>query len=446
MLKHYRIIDADSQERHAEERKVNFRKLLDKILFPLKEGQNSAFLNISYDIAEASYYFKPSLYVKIKKEDFSEPVIIRIQPLKEKVTPLITTNYYSVGALMPAGKKAPETNKNLANQVAEIIRKNENSGEAIKSYESIFSVKDIFIISNHVRLKITEKCNEKCSFCNTRIDSPNFISNISEIPELIRELHEKKLRTIIFTGGEPTLLKEFPEIVNFTLKLGFDLVVIETNGILLSSEKYLAKFDKNKKNPDWLLSLHSHVEAINDTLSGTKGFFSRKVRAIQNLISSGHSMRISFVINSLNYKMIEDFVAFINTLPSPHPAILFSLVSPTGSAAINRTIIPSIPEVLPCLLKGLKKAKSLGIRAVIPERCGIPPCMLKEYSSFHEIAAEKKRMKSAFEKWQLNPEDSDREKFEICASCEYDQWCTGVWKDYIRIHGKNDLLKIIRNK
>ena len=70
-------------------------------------------------------------------------------------------------------------------------------------------------------------CNLKCSWCDTDI-TKKFSASLADIR---KELKQYKAKSVILTGGEPTLVKEMPELVAALKKEGY-WIGVETNGTI----------------------------------------------------------------------------------------------------------------------------------------------------------------------------------------------------------------------
>ena len=68
-------------------------------------------------------------------------------------------------------------------------------------------------------------CNLQCPWCDT--DVPQRFS--ASLDELLAELGQYKAKSVILTGGEPTMQKEMPELVAALKKAGY-WIGVETNG------------------------------------------------------------------------------------------------------------------------------------------------------------------------------------------------------------------------
>ena len=91
----------------------------------------------------------------------------------------------------------------------------------------------------YIRLSISDVCNFKCGYCLPngykidKSDNRTFI-NTEEIGRLARALSELGVSKIRLTGGEPTIRKDFLEIIKIIKKnSGIKKTVITTNGYKL---------------------------------------------------------------------------------------------------------------------------------------------------------------------------------------------------------------------
>lgn len=95
----------------------------------------------------------------------------------------------------------------------------------------------------YVLLSLTSKCNLKCPYCYA-VPNEEFFSKTDDIPsrmtdlppdkiyEIAQGLYKMGTRFINIVGGEPTLRKDFHEIIARLFSMGFSLDMI-TNGVLL---------------------------------------------------------------------------------------------------------------------------------------------------------------------------------------------------------------------
>ncbi len=89
---------------------------------------------------------------------------------------------------------------------------------------------------NYIHFNHWTHCNSDCIYCYTSWDKQNYQRRPHyNVMPMIKELFKKKLfkpgGEITFAGGEPTILKEFDELINFLLKNGASRITVHSSGI-----------------------------------------------------------------------------------------------------------------------------------------------------------------------------------------------------------------------
>ena len=137
----------------------------------------------------------------------------------------------------------------------------------------------------YIRLSISDVCNFKCGYCLPdgykidKSDNRSFL-NIEEIRRLAKALSELGVSKIRLTGGEPTVRKDFFEIIKIIKKnSGIKKTVITTNGYRLD------KIANNIKNSS-LDGINISIDSLNpDTFKKITGHdrLEEILRGIKNL-------------------------------------------------------------------------------------------------------------------------------------------------------------------
>jgi uncharacterized radical SAM superfamily Fe-S cluster-containing enzyme len=116
---------------------------------------------------------------------------------------------------------------------------------------------------------ITSACNLDCPICYTvnKNDDAHMLSkeHFAAILRHLRATHDD-LDIINFTGGEPTLHPELPELLRMSREAGIRRLTVSTNGLKLTNEDYvrvMAEVDARI-----VLSLDTFDEAIDKTMLG----------------------------------------------------------------------------------------------------------------------------------------------------------------------------------
>lgn len=165
----------------------------------------------------------------------------------------------------------------------------------------------------YVLFSLTSKCNLKCPYCYA-VPNREFFSKTDDIPsrmtdlppykiyEVAQGLYKMGTRFINIVGGEPTLRKDFHEIITHLFKMGFSLDMI-TNGVLLDTcLPSLSYFNRI------IISVEGNQEA-HDQDRG-KGTFDKIICNLDLIKSRGVSSSIKFnmTLTKHNVRDVSDLL------------------------------------------------------------------------------------------------------------------------------------------
>ena len=91
------------------------------------------------------------------------------------------------------------------------------------------------------RIRLNDTCNLACAFCNQRRDAEtaSFV-NAAAVKARIDAALKAGAKELVLTGGEPTLRKDLPQIINYCADAGVR-VVLETNATNIEDATKLAR-------------------------------------------------------------------------------------------------------------------------------------------------------------------------------------------------------------
>jgi len=145
---------------------------------------------------------------------------------------------------------------------------------------------------------ITKRCNLKCVHCYAHATPQAQDNELStdEGKALIDDLADFKAPVLLFSGGEPLMRKDLPELAGYAVKKGMR-AVISTNGTLIHEET--AKILKDIGLSYVGISLDGG-RAINDRFRGVHGAFDAALKGIDNCQKAGIKVGLRFTINKFN--------------------------------------------------------------------------------------------------------------------------------------------------
>jgi MoaA/NifB/PqqE/SkfB family radical SAM enzyme len=133
-------------------------------------------------------------------------------------------------------------------------------------------------------LALTFKCQNDCVHCYAGGPHETAELNTSQWKEVIDRLSQIGIFILTFTGGEPTLREDLPELLQYAQNKGMVTGLI-TNGRKLKDTEYVKTLEK--AGLDFVqVTLESHQPKIHDLMTAAEGSWKETVAGIKNAAQS----------------------------------------------------------------------------------------------------------------------------------------------------------------
>ncbi len=181
-------------------------------------------------------------------------------------------------------------------------------------------------------IALTYRCNLACRFCYAgcgcrKGNDPQELStaDFKEILRIIRE--EAEVPSVSFTGGEPTLREDLPELIRHAKQLGMWTNLI-TNGTLITAAR--AAVFKSAGLDSAQVSIEAGRADLHDRIVQRTGAFSQSLDGLKNLKDAGVRVHTNTTISKLNRDNLSEILDLIRA----HGMNKFSMnmLMPQGSA------------------------------------------------------------------------------------------------------------------
>ncbi|HPR91139.1 MAG TPA: radical SAM protein [Candidatus Paceibacterota bacterium] len=298
-------------------------------------------------------------------------------------------------------------------------------------------------------------CNNKCIFC-INYDK----RKIPAIPynSLKREMISAKERGSTYLeliGGETTIRPDILNIIRFAKSLGFETIMIATNGRMLAYPEFAEAIIQAGLN-SIVFSIHGHTAKLHDVLTDTPGSFKQLTQGVRNVqkIIKKSGLKISLGTNTTivkqNYKYLPQIGEYIRKLGLKNAEFIF--VDPTYGGAHDQfaKLVPKISVIAPYVHKCL----DIGKKYKIPHWHirYVPLCYFQDYlnqiSELLEIQIYSNSEHIAPDFYDDNAikgrQEVGRIKPKICRGCKLYNICEGIWPDYIKHYGTSELKPITK--
>ena len=183
---------------------------------------------------------------------------------------------------------------------------------------------------------VTRRCNLKCIHCYAHAKDKAFKNELStdEGKALLDDLAQFGVPVILFSGGEPFVRKDLPELARYAVDHGMR-AVISTNGTLITPEK--ARIFKEIGLSYVGISLDG-LEEVNDRFRGMKGAFQGALNGIRNCQEAGIKVGLRFTINKMNAGEIPGIFDLIEELNVPRICFYHLVYAGRGSKLVEEDL------------------------------------------------------------------------------------------------------------
>jgi len=180
---------------------------------------------------------------------------------------------------------------------------------------------------------VTRRCNLKCVHCYAQAKDEVFANELTtaEGRALIDDLAAFGVPVALFSGGEPLMRPDLPELAGYAVQKGMR-AVISTNGTLISPE--MARTLKDIGLSYVGISLDG-MESIHDRFRGAKGCFQEALSGIRNTQAAGIKVGLRFTINRFNVGEIPAVFDLLEEMDIPRVCFYHLVYAGRGSKLVK---------------------------------------------------------------------------------------------------------------
>jgi MoaA/NifB/PqqE/SkfB family radical SAM enzyme len=315
-------------------------------------------------------------------------------------------------------------------------------------------------------------CNNNCLFCMEEDREGREQVNSRTNDEVVRWILEQHAgcEEICFTSGEPTTNKKLPSWVKMAKDAGVARISVMTNGRALSHEPY-AKLLIAAGMRRFYVSIHGHTAKLHESLTRTPGSFDQTVAGLDVLARYrryGVEVHTSTVVTKRNLPHLGQIYRFLRAHGVDQ--VVFNVMQANGRAnTYFDQLFPTYTEIAATARAFLEEQRRVEAQPMA-FLVDIPLCTTEGIADFHRGYVERYAhyeppgMKShdlelAIEHdesartgpngglVQIRRSDLDeaaRSKRPECSACRYDGACEGVWSNYLKRYGWDEMQPVAR--
>ncbi len=272
---------------------------------------------------------------------------------------------------------------------------------------------------------MTRRCNLKCVHCYAQSQNIEYKNELTteQGKELIDDLAHFGAPVILFSGGEPLMRKDLPELASYARSKGIR-AVISTNGTLI--DKKTAKVLKEIGLSYVGVSLDGMRET-NDKFRGVKGAFDAALEGMRNCLAQGVKVGLRFTINKRNVNDIPAIFDLLERENIPRVCFYHLVYAGRGSKLVEHDLThEESRRTLDLIMDKTKKLHDKGFPMevlTVDNHCDGP------YVYFRLLKEDPERAKEVFELLQMNQGNSSGIGIG-CVSWNGDVHADQFWRHY----------------
>jgi radical SAM protein with 4Fe4S-binding SPASM domain len=155
-------------------------------------------------------------------------------------------------------------------------------------------------------IEVTWRCNLRCIHCLRSLDDDDGLA-YADVCSVVDQLAGLGCMKLTFTGGEPFMRRDFPDILRYTWAQRMAIVIM-TNGTLLTAD--LVAELKRLHVSELQMSLYAVDAGIHDAVTGRPGSHRSTVRGIELARQQGLHVRVATPIMKANAEQIPALAEF----------------------------------------------------------------------------------------------------------------------------------------
>lgn len=208
-------------------------------------------------------------------------------------------------------------------------------------------------------MALTFRCQNNCIHCYAGGPHETPELTTAEWKQAIDRLSDVGIFILTFTGGEPTLREDLPELLVYAQGKGIVTGLI-TNGRRLKDKAYVETLEKS--GLDFVqITLESHKPAVHDKMTAQNGSWKETVTGIRNAAASALYVTTNTTLSKHNAADFLDTIDFIKSLDVDGFGCN-SLIFSGKAGEVKDEFALSVAELTELLPKVRNKANQLGLK------------------------------------------------------------------------------------
>ncbi len=214
---------------------------------------------------------------------------------------------------------------------ADVLRYNRESGRLPSHLLQFSKDKRPVVVWN-----MTRRCNLKCIHCYSSSQNIQYSDELTtaEAKGMIEDLAAFGCPVLLFSGGEPLMREDLPELAQYAVSRGMR-AVLSTNGTLLSREKVAVL---KEIGLSYIGVSLDGLQPTHDLFRGVSGAYAAAMKGIRICREEGIKVGVRFTVNRKNAADIPAIFDLLEAEDIPRVCFYHLVYSGRGSALVTEDL------------------------------------------------------------------------------------------------------------
>lgn len=304
-------------------------------------------------------------------------------------------------------------------------------------------------------IQLGHLCNNRCVFCSSGQMTAMKIARpvpLEPIVEALEQARAAGATHLTFLGGEPTIHKRFLDALKKAVELGFETIVIFTNGVMFTHPGFIDSVVA-LGNFEWRISIQGATDEAHVAVTGRAESFQRIVHGLGELQRRGQVVTTNMCVNERSYRSLPHYPELLNRygVRQLHVDIVRPESTGEREESYLRDIMPRYSDMAPYyadMLDGFERWNpDFDINVGNLPYCVIPEWASRVHHGGQETvtkSSDSDGLEDAMNKYEW--QTSLRTHLPGCADCVFRSRCTGIFRGYLALHGPDEFKPISREQ
>lgn len=250
---------------------------------------------------------------------------------------------------------------------------------------------------------------------------------------------------IVLTSGEPTLVRDFPIMVEKLRNNGFRNISLQTNGRMLAYMDYCARLIKAGIT-NFVISIHGSKREIHEALTRTPHSFEQTLCGLENILKLREYqqdivVQTATTLTKINTPHLTELIKFLLIDHSGISTVILNPLILSGNALnYSKQLAISYTNIKHELLKAVKNISPSEAQKI--SVIGLPMCIDSVFAgpfgntTLVDLKSRKRKEYSKRAKKNL--------KKQQCKQCKYFSSCSGISPEYIKLFGWSEFKPVLK--